>query len=57
MSEWLISMTELPNLHPAVVHLPLGLLPVAVLVDAGSLLLRNQQWLWSTARRLSGSDR
>ena len=29
--------SSLPNLHPAVVHLPLGILPVALLVDLLSL--------------------
>lgn len=33
MNELLSSVTSLPNLHPAVVHFPIALLPMAVLLD------------------------
>jgi uncharacterized membrane protein len=33
MNDWLSSWTYLPNLHPAVVHLPLALVPVAAGFD------------------------
>jgi uncharacterized membrane protein len=46
----LFAMTSLPNLHPAIVHLPLALLPVAFLFDAACLLLRRVRWLdWTAA--------
>jgi uncharacterized membrane protein len=46
----LIGGTSLPNLHPAIVHLPLALLPVAFLFDAAGLLLRRVRWLdWTAA--------
>jgi uncharacterized membrane protein len=35
---------SLPNLHPALVHFPLALLPIAVLLDLLSLLLRRRRW-------------
>jgi uncharacterized membrane protein len=35
----------LPNLHPALVHFPLALLPVAVALDLATLLLRRPTWL------------
>jgi uncharacterized membrane protein len=41
----LIGGTSLPNLHPAVVHLPLALLPAAFLFDAAGLLMRRVRWL------------
>lgn len=44
----------LPNIHPAFVHLPLALLPVALAFDALSLALRRQQWLDRTAASLYG---
>lgn len=37
--------TSLPNLHPALVHLPLGLLPLAFVVDVASLVARRSMWL------------
>ena len=36
MSDWL----SLPNLHPAVVHFPIALLPMAVLVDLAAVVRR-----------------
>ena len=36
---------SLPNLHPAVVHLPLGLLPAAMLFDLLALLRPTWTWL------------
>jgi len=36
--------TSLPNLHPAIVHLPLALLPAAILFDL--LALARPTWTW-----------
>ena len=33
MQDWITSWTSLPNLHPAVVHFPIVLLPIAVVCD------------------------
>jgi uncharacterized membrane protein len=35
----------LPNLHPAIVHLPLALLPAAILFDLGALVRPTWTWL------------
>jgi uncharacterized membrane protein len=35
----------LPNLHPAVVHLPLALLPAAILFDLAALVRPTSTWL------------
>ena len=49
----MMSLTEvLPNIHPAFVHLPLALLPVAVAFDVVSLAQRREQWLDRTATSL-----
>lgn len=37
MTDWILSVTELPNLHPAFVHFPLALLPVAMGFDLVAL--------------------
>lgn len=36
---------SLPNLHPAVVHFPAALVPVAALLDLAALSLRSKTWL------------
>ncbi len=38
-------LTELPNLHPAIVHFPLALLPAALAFDLASVLRRSSRWL------------
>lgn len=46
MNELITTYTALPNLHPALVHFPIALLPLAVLVDALLLRLPSQRdWL------------
>lgn len=41
----MIDATGLPNLHPAIVHLPLALLPAAILFDLGALVRPTWTWL------------
>lgn len=43
LSSWLPSWA--PNVHPLVVHLPIGLLVAAVAVDVLGLVLRGNAWL------------
>ena len=46
MNELVTTYTALPNLHPALVHFPIALLPVAVALDALVLWLPSQrEWL------------
>lgn len=53
MGEILASFTSLPNLHPALVHFPIALVPMAILFDLLSLLIRNQRvWLDRAATSL-----
>lgn len=40
----ILSWTSLPNLHPALVHLPLGIMPMALLFEAAGLFRRRHNW-------------
>ena len=44
MLDQILSMTALPNLHPALVHFPIALLPMALLFEVLGLTLRRQDW-------------
>lgn len=44
MNEWIANYTALPNLHPALVHFPIALVPLAALADLLAAL-------WMTERR------
>lgn len=48
MIDFLLSFTSLPNLHPALVHFPVALLPTALLFDLASLW-RGLDWLRRSA--------
>lgn len=46
MNELISRFTALPNLHPALVHFPIALLPMAALLDSLLLVFRRQrEWL------------
>lgn len=38
MIDFILQSSQLPNLHPAVIHFPIALLPVALAFDAASLV-------------------
>lgn len=40
-----MDFTSLPNWHPAFVHFPIALVPLALFFDVGGLLLRKAEWL------------
>jgi uncharacterized membrane protein len=48
MYEFILSKTNLPNLHPAVVHFPIVLLLVALIIDISAVLL-SRDWLRKSA--------
>jgi uncharacterized membrane protein len=52
MDESFLALSSLPNLHPALVHLPLALLPAAALCDLLALLLPTRVWLERAAALL-----
>jgi uncharacterized membrane protein len=54
MEDLIARWTSLPNLHPAVVHFPIAILPLAVLVDAAGLALRRRVRLDAAAVVLYG---
>ena len=43
MSDALLGLTSLPNLHPALVHFPIALAAVALLFDAS--VLARRRWI------------
>jgi uncharacterized membrane protein len=45
MIDYLMSMTALPNLHPALVHFPVALLITALALDIALLVVPRQTWL------------
>lgn len=46
MNEWIAAHTALPNLHPALVHFPIALVPLAALFDLGAAAFeRARGWL------------
>ena len=49
MFEWILSYTNLPNLHPALVHFPIVLLGVALLSDVLAFLFPTRDWLRKAA--------
>ena len=52
MLDTLLAQSSLPNLHPALVHTPLALLPVAFCFDLACLAARRQLWLERAATAL-----
>lgn len=50
--ETILSWTSLPNLHPALVHLPIGMLPMALLFDTLGLFKKSQEWFAHAATTL-----
>lgn len=48
----LAGSSALPNLHAAVLHLPVALLPVALLLDLACLVVRKKLWLDRSATLL-----
>lgn len=55
MNDLITTYTALPNLHPALVHFPIALLPVAVVLDVLVLRLPSQrEWLDRAATLLYG---
>lgn len=55
LAEWfrnLSPMAALPNLHAAVVHIPVALLPTALLLDFAALVFRRRVWLERAAALL-----
>lgn len=54
MLESLLQASALPNMHPAVVHFPIALFPLALAFDIAGLLLRGQRWLSPAATAIHG---
>lgn len=53
MNELIAAMSSLPNLHPALVHFPIALLPTALLFDLAAFVLRDHRgWLDRAASAL-----
>ena len=58
MNEILASYTSLPNLHPALVHFPIALLPTAVLFDLLAVSIQKQKvWLDPLAEEFVARER
>ncbi|HSE42601.1 MAG TPA: DUF2231 domain-containing protein [Acidobacteriota bacterium] len=53
MIESILSKTNLPNLHPAMVHFPIVLLLVALLIDMAALFFSSRDWLRKSALMLT----
>ncbi|MCI0614931.1 hypothetical protein L0244_18215 [bacterium] len=52
MIEFIVSKTNLPNLHPALVHFPIVLLLIALLIDIAALIFSSRDWLRKSALML-----
>lgn len=63
MNEWIAGQTALPNLHPALVHFPIALIPLATLFDLlAAGWARGRDWLaragtltWALAALATGA--